>query len=51
MDSIAGGNYQQWNALILYYFHIDASTLNDDEYSEKIAQLDFCFKKTGQYNK
>ena len=49
MDAIQGSNYQGWDALIQYYFHIDAETLDDDQYAKKIAQLDFCFRKTGQY--
>ena len=33
------------------HFHVDYQNMDDEQFAEAIAQIDFCMKKTGQYNK
>lgn len=42
---------RQISALLRYYFHLNPDELNEVEFYERWAELEWVLKKTGQYGK
>jgi hypothetical protein len=43
--------WREWDSLIRYFFCLEPDSMTDEEYTMRIAELQFVLKKIGMYGK